>query len=411
MGSSKRVLILEAGSGGHHPFLVRCLLESELRHFADLVLAGHKELFSHPAIAACSVPFQQHTIDLSEVNLYPKNATPVKLFQRSWTLGKSYRRAFIELAQKGPIDFVIVPYLDNCLLGLAAPGRAFGQTPWLTITMRTMFHFQTMGVIAPKQRFSILRRALANRILRQPHLAALLTIDPTLGEFASLQRDTCFRKIQYIPDPVVHHYGPLPSKMEAKLRLNIPTQARVVLLYGAIDERKGVTSLVEAAAAADCSTQVHLVLAGEYCGPEELRRTKAWESLTAQRRLHVVAGFITEENEKLLLAAADCMWIGYIDFYGVSGVMALAGRHGIPIVGTDYGLVGYYTKKFSLGALIDPRNQASTVAALNRLVMEPEFFRRAGGNGVAVFQHHNPLALQQAVVGAVERKWAERGTD
>jgi glycosyltransferase involved in cell wall biosynthesis len=402
---SKRVLIVEISTGGHHPFYVRSLLESDLAKSAEMIVASQRGMFEHPAIVTCSVPFQRHYIEPKpELELQPKIASAANAFRMSWSIGSVYRKVFFELSRSAPIDFVIVPYVDNSLLGLAARNAAFRGTPWLAITMRTMFHYASMGVIAPKQRFAAIRRILAYRILRQKSLSALLTIDPTLAEFAARESNPLLRKIHYIPDPATHHSA-LPSKAEARLRLSIPAGARVVLLYGAITVRKGALLLVEAAAAAECSHEIHVILAGRYFGPEKFLTSEAVRLLEAQGRIHILNGFVDEEHERLLLAAADCIWGGYIDFYGASGVMALAGRHAVPVLASEYGLVGYLTKKYALGVIFDPRSKSSIVTALNRLAAEPEFFIRAGKNSVSVYQSHNPNELQRLVTELAKQSW------
>jgi glycosyltransferase involved in cell wall biosynthesis len=403
-GKSKKVLILELNPGGHHPHIVRLLLDSDLAKFADMVVACPRETLLHPAIAACSVPFQHCPIDIGASGHVTRSSA--ELMRMQWEIGSLYRKAFVEVSKSAPVDFVIVPYVDNCVLKLAAFRETFDGTPWLALTMRTMLHYRYVGVMAPEQSFATVRRWLLYRILRQKSAVALLTIDPTLAEFATKQRHPRFRKIQYVPDPVVHYHSALPSKAEAKQRLGIPGDARVVLVYGVIDERKGTTFLVKGAAASDCSKQIHVVLAGKNWMPEKFKKSEAFRLLLGQNRIHNFDRFIDDEHEQLLLASADCMWVGYIDFYGSSGVMALAGRHAVPVLASEYGLVGHFTKKHNLGVTIDPQNQASVVAALNRLVAEPEFFVRAGRNGIPVFEDHNPAEFQRAVTDAAQRSWS-----
>jgi glycosyltransferase involved in cell wall biosynthesis len=402
--ASKRVLILELGADGHHPFYVRLLLESGLADDAHIVLAGQQSLFDHPAIAQCAVAFERYQLELGAEPHLRWARNPTAVFRRSWTFGSIYRSAHAELSRSAPIDLVIVPYLDDCLLGLALPRRPFGATPWLSITMRTMFHFDAMGIKAPAQRFTAVRRSLIYRMLRQPTTAALLTIDPTLAQFAGRQRAPMFRKVRYLPDPAPQHSATL-SQQQARQQLGIPADARVVLVYGDISSRKGIFALVEAAAAPECSTRVQLLLAGRNRQAQLLAATTGWQALVARQRIHLLEGFIDDEQERLLMVAADCMWVGYIDFYGVSSVMALAARNAMPVLASDYGLVGYLAREHQLGALLDPSNIASIVTALNRLVNEPEFFTRAGRNGVAVFQDHTPIEFQRRFMDTVRQSW------
>jgi glycosyltransferase involved in cell wall biosynthesis len=105
-----------------------------------------------------------------------------------------------------------------------------------------------------------------------------------------------------------------------------------------------------------------------------------------------------------MLAAADCMWLGYTEFYGMSGVMVFSGRHGVPVLASQEGLIGYLAKKHEVGVIIEPRNRLSVVNALNRLVQEREFFRQAGENGISVFEKHDPTELQRLVTERVTMK-------
>jgi glycosyltransferase involved in cell wall biosynthesis len=402
--ASKRVLILELGADGHHPFYVRLLLESGLADDARIVLAGQDSLYTHRAIAECPVPFERYPLELGQGQHLRWARNPTAVFRRSWDFGRIYRSAQAELSRTEPFDLVIVPYLDDCLLGLAAPRRPFGATPWLSITMRTRFHFDAMGVSAPAQRFTGVRRWLTYRILSQPTTAALLTIDPTLAQFAGRQRAPMFRKVRYLPDPAPQH-PPTVSRLQARQQLGIPADARVVLVYGDISSRKGIFALVEAAATAECSERVHLLLAGRNRHAHQFETHAAWQALLARQRIHLLEGFIDDEQERALMVAADCMWVGYIDFYGVSSVMALAARNAMPVMASESGLVGHLARAHDLGALVDPRNSASIVSALNRLVNEPEFFTRAGRNGVTVFQDHAPIEFQRRFMNAVRQSW------
>jgi glycosyltransferase involved in cell wall biosynthesis len=398
------VLIIDFTAHGHHPFHVRSMLDSGLADDADIIVASQPKMFEHPVIAQCQARFQPYHFDLGSNDALVKITSPGAVVRRSWLLGQAYRRVYFELSRQAPIDFVIVAYLDDCLLGLAAPRTAFGNTPWLSITMRTTFHYHAMGVRAPKQRFAGMRRWLTYRVLRQKTMAALLTIDPTLALFASQQRDPIFRKIVHVPDPATLHSALLP-KPEARQRLGIPADCSLVLMYGAITERKGTYALLRAAAMPECSRQIHLLFAGRIWDPEQVAQSPAWLTLAAQGRLHVLDGFVDDARERLLMAAADCMWVGYIDFYGMSGVMALAGRHAMPVIASDYGVVGYLARKHDLGVLIEPRDNGSIVDALNRLVNEPEAFGRAGSHGVALFEGHSPEVLKRLVVDTVRRSW------
>jgi glycosyltransferase involved in cell wall biosynthesis len=397
-GARKRVLILELSVNGHHPTYVRRLLESEIPQFADIILASRKELFSHPEIRSFSDRFLAHEIKPApSAAALHKDFSAASLISSSWRIGKLYRQTYRELSKTMDIEFIIVPFLDDCLLGLALPTAPFGGKPWLAVTMRAMFHFRRMGIIAPRQRLNALRQRLFSRILHQRSTVAILTIDPTLAKFAREQRKPGYGKIEYLPDPAVRHEA-LPSKTDARRRLNIPGQARVVLLYGEIAARKGVISLLESAADPTCSAELHVLLAGRHEHAPLMMNNPAYISLLAQHRVHRVDGFLDDDGERTVLAATDCMWVGYANFYLMSGIMVLSGRHGIPVIATSNGLIGYWTTEKNIGIAVDVSNRSCVVAALNQLVFEPELFARMGENGIEAFSEHRPAALQQLVI-------------
>ena len=402
--SAWHVLILEITATGHHPSYIRWLLESDFAKSSEIILAARQEMFEHPEILACQSKFTRYQISVSqELEVRLSDFSSVGLMRMSWTIGRLYREVCASLARTHRVDYVIVPFLDDCFLGLALPREAFAGIPWMAITMRTMFHYSEMGVIAPRRRFSAFRRWRFYRILKQKSMESLLTIDPTLAAFAEMQSDSFMRKIEYLPDPSTSH-PELPTKIEARSQLKVPSDVSLIVLFGEISARKGVDSLLEAAADPTCSPRVHVMLAGRCKNRAQLLENAAFQRLNADGRLHIIDGYVRGTEERQVLSAADCMWIGHTEFYGTSGVMVLAARHGVPVLATEEGLIGYLAKKYAIGVIIQPRNRSSVVKGLNRLVDERDFFKQAGKNGISVFEKHDPTEFQRIVTEKVAMK-------
>jgi glycosyltransferase involved in cell wall biosynthesis len=402
-------LILELGAGGHHPSYVRWLLESEFAKSSQIILAARREMFEHPEILGSQTKFERYQIGVGPaLEACLADFSSIGLLRMSWAIGRLYRKTCTNILRTRRVDYVIVPFLDDCIVGIALPREAFAGIPWTAITMRTMFHYGAMGVIAPRQRFGRIRRSLLYKILKQKSLDSVLTIDPTLAAFAKSQSDSFMRKVEYLPDPATYHRV-LPAKMEARLQLDVPPDAALILLFGEISARKGAVLLLEAAADPSCSPRVHVMLAGRCKERAQIFENAAVRRLRADGRLHTIDGYVRGADELRVLAAADCMWIGYTEFYGMSGVMVLSGRHGLPVLASREGLIGYLARKHEIGLTIEPRNRLSVVNALNRLAEEPEFFRQAGANGIAVFEKHDPTELQRLVTGRVTMKRPAKG--
>lgn len=400
--SRKRLLILDFAGDGHHPYYLRLILDSPLGRESEIIVGAHADMFRHPEVAACADRLEAHAIDPVPGQTYMVTQGPLSALRRSYCLGRIYRQVYRRAAVRKPIDFVIVPYVDSSLFGLALSRRPFGGTPWLGITMRTMFHYPEMGISAPAPSLPALRRWVVHRVLRQRTLAALLTIDPSLAEYAARSPDPPMRKVHYLPDPANRAATP-PNRQDCRRALQLPEGARAVLLYGSIQQRKGALQLLHAAADTRCSKSIHIILAGLITRPDSILKNGAADALREQGRLHVLNHLIDAQEEAQLIAAADAMWVGYIGFYNVSGVMALAGRNGLPVLASDSGVIGYLTRQHELGVLLDPESVDSIVAALNRLAAEPEFFARAGSNGAVYYAAHTPEEMQRCIDDVIRR--------
>jgi glycosyltransferase involved in cell wall biosynthesis len=397
----RRVLIVDITSTGHHPSYIRWILDSGIASTAEVIIAARVELLAHPELLASRSAYTGFPIEVPpKLDALLANWSTIGLMRVSWMVGRLYRKACREVARSGPVDFVIVPFIDDCIIGLSLPRAAFGGVPWIAITMRTMFHYSEMGVVAPRQRFVRFRRWLLYRALRQDGLRCLLTIDPTLAAYAQKRHDNFMRKIDYLPDPSDLH-AELPSKAVARSQLGVPPGASLVVLFGEISARKGVNFLLEAAADPQCRDQIHVLLAGRCRDRAALVTSGPFQRLAAAGRIHLVEGYVRGAEERQVIAAADCMWVGHTDFYGTSGVMVLAARHALPVLATEEGLIGYLARQHRIGVIIQPKNRASVVAALNRLVEQPEWFGRAGIDAAAAFRRHDSTEFQRLVAEKV----------
>jgi hypothetical protein len=101
------------------------------------------------------------------------------------------------------------------------------------------------------------------------------------------------------------------------------------------------------------------------------------KALSVSGRLHVLEQYLDDRLERTVLSATDSMWLGYAKFYGMSGVLVLAVRHGLPCIFTREGVIGYLGRKFAVGPEIDPDNLQTVVEALRSLTMKPEQYSRS----------------------------------
>jgi glycosyltransferase involved in cell wall biosynthesis len=383
------ILIPEISESGHHPGYVRHILESVNREASDVLVAGTRDLVLHSELDSVRHRFTPIEIELSKTEVDRLNDfSRLGLVRRQFCVRGIYARVWRDVARSRQVDMVVVPFVDDCLYAFALRGAPFGATPWVGISMRTQFHHPKVGVIANKRQGGGISSALFRRLLRQPSLKELLTIDPTLVHFARTLQGREFRKVQYLPDPS-ETFAPM-SKSEARKSLGVPADCKLILVYGLLSERKGIFQLLEAMGLPQCPKDIHVVLAGSQDdGVRRFLETPAARSLIASNRLHMIQSYIPTSLVAQLIYASDAMWIGYIDFYTMSGVLVLAARHGLPAITSEQGLVGYLSRLHGCGMPVDPRSQESILHVLQRISRGDPDLAYVAENAISAFSAHS----------------------
>jgi glycosyltransferase involved in cell wall biosynthesis len=400
----RRVLLMDLSATGHHPRYLKWIIDSEVCRESEIYLAGRRELLDHAELRDVGERINPVEVAVSqkEESILGRTSSPAELVQRQFTVRSILRRVYAEVIRDIKIDLVFLAFADDCLDSIGLVGSPFSGSQWAGIVFRPMFHFQEVGVQAPAPRFSAARKSVFQRALREKNLAGLFTIDPTLTDYATrnFNSNECAR-LRFLPDPAIDHKLVLAEV--ARRELGIPSDARTVLAYGALSERKGIRTLIDSAANASCAARVHVILAGEQSA--ELRTFLQGETATAlrcQNRLHVLEGYQSDREEARLLAASDCMWVGYSGFYVMSGVLLLAARHGIPCIVSEPGIAGYLMRKHGFGLLVNCENCHSVVEALNDLATGREAMEAAGKRGKAAFQRHSVSEFQKEIGLVIE---------
>jgi glycosyltransferase involved in cell wall biosynthesis len=400
----KRVLIMDLGATGHHPRYIKWILGCDACRQAEVIVAGCSDLLNHIELRDIEGSLQSQTACLSikQERVLRDMSSELALVRKALAIWKVWREIYAEVIRGAPVDVVVIPYADDMLYVIALLGSPFKATPWTGIAFGPRFHFGRMGVSSPKPRFSAVRRWLFRRALHDQWLAGVFTIDPTLFEYASLYLRECERKkLVFLPDPAVDHV--LPPSVRARESLDIPLTAKVLLIYGALSERKGVSTLVECASSSKCPANIYVLLAGiQSPGITALLEGPASSALKRQNRLKILNGYVSDSEEARLLAATDCIWVGYRGFYTMSAILVLAARHGIPCIVSEYGVAGYMVKKHKFGFVVDPENRESVLAALREVSEGSGDLAARGQRGALAFSRHSISEFQNTISKVIE---------
>ncbi len=265
-----------------------------------------------------------------------------------------FKRVHRIVSRAQPIRLVVVPYVDYFFYGLPFLGSPFGKTPWIGITMRSTFHHHKVGIKSPDRPVvNAIKALLFKRAVRTAGLRTLLTIDPTLPEWSAHHASKHSAAVAYVADPFPDEQAENPVLARERLGLD-PTQ-RYLLVYGSITERKGIYELVHALTRLEHAPT--LIVAGEQdAGTRHFMRNHV-RSLTPAPL--ILDSFIANDVERDLFSACDAVWLGYKGHYGMSGVLVQAYRFGKPVIATEDGLIGWFSRRCELGPILHDLSSAS----------------------------------------------------
>jgi len=177
------------------------------------------------------------------------------------------------------------------------------------------------------------------------------------------------KRLAGVPSRVIPHgsyeflAGSETTKEGARQRLNIPLDARVVLLFGFIRRYKGLDLLLDALMLAKRNERPMLALVAG----RPLYNISASVERARRDELAVIwhPSYIPREDIGLFFSASDIVVLPYLDTSD-SGAFELAVAYGKPVVVTAAGGLAEAFDTYRFGAVV-PRNNASLLAtALGR---------------------------------------------
>lgn len=401
-GAEPHLLVFEPKDRGHP----QAWLELILRHLEGRHAAFTLSLAVAPELAAglsrwtavdLGFDLRLITLDEREVRLCRHRSAVVASFGRWWTV-----RRYLRLTGADHGHF-----LEFDLLSLAlALGAGFGGRPVSGILFRPSVHYPRVGARTTKIRDWLrdVRKDLLYRLmLRNPAVRTVLTLDPYFPQFAQA-RYGAGRKVRALPDPDCS--TTCVGSDEAGLADRFPPGRVAMVLFGALDRRKGVLTLLDAVRrlGPDIAARLAVIVAGR------MDATTATEATALTRRIaderpgawvRIESRHLTEGEIAALVGRCDLVLIPYQRFVGSSGILLWAAAAGKPVLAPDYGLLGRLVREHRLGMTTDTTDARCVADALSAAVrhspssfFDPRTTRRFS-------DAHAPATFARAVIGQV----------
>jgi glycosyltransferase involved in cell wall biosynthesis len=394
-----RVLIIEPYVDGHRASYLLWLVQAARSRQWDVTIAMAKTALDHPALKSMATELEQATIHIVDDSKIARGGGFGRwvLVRRELAYWRMLKKTLAEARAATPVDAVILPYVDYCLYALGVLGDPFKGISWCGISMRTTMCGVRTG---PAGRVPLKWR-LIGRILAQRNLKALFVINPSVRDLPPAWYPPKLQsRLRYLPDPALD--AAAGSRTAARAALGLSTDAIAILVFGTIDDRKGADLLVEALASGSGLDEYVVILAGRQSAGFAARMAgSSYVQLLAKKRLIVLNRFISESEQSDVFAAADVVWVGYRNHVYMSGVMVLAGRAGLPMVGTDSGEIGRLIAATKLGVAARMDEPAEIVRAVQAM-RDADARIAMGQRAKAAFAHHTVGSFGRQVMAALD---------
>ena len=264
---------------------------------------------------------------------------------------------------------VLFMYMDHIQLSLGM-GLQFNFNVSLGgILFRPSLHYPYIGnpeVSWKEHLWRVRKIILLWFALRNRHMRYLFSLDP----FAIPCLRKLSNKIRLVPLPDgFTNTQTVKSSSKIKAELGIDLQRRIALFFGIISERKGIQIVLESLNRLPKNSQEKICLLIVGRAPyKELASIKNKLSVIKKNSVVQIVwinDFVEENLIQDYFRCSDIVLITYQRHIGSSHVLIRAAAEGVPVLGSDYGLVGKNIMTYKLGKSTDTTKIDALSIAIN----------------------------------------------
>ncbi len=399
-----RLMLFDMALGGHHGNYIQCLIEyaDKERFFGAIDIVVLPQFYDVHQDTVVAVSSSKHP----QINLVPiSEAEEAVLGLRDSGVNRAIRNfreweVFCKYAQKLQTTYALIMYLDTYALPIAFGKKS--PCPFSGIYFRPTFHYTTFANYQPSWKKNIQHwreKITIDQILRRSQLHKLLCLDPFAVK--ALQSHQYSSKMLHLADPVSLSPPMLSDVSSFRTKLGMEQHRRVFLLFGALDERKGIYQLLDAIEILppEITQNFCLLIVGKTNAEEQARIQPKISALCQTRPIQILEfyNFIPESEVPKYFQAADVILATYQRHVGMSGILLLAAAAGKPVLSSNYGLMGELVKHYQLGLAVDSTIPTEIAPALSRYVLEsPATF--GDRTQMSLFAEQNSIELYSSTI-------------
>ncbi len=175
----------------------------------------------------------------------------------------------------------------------------------------------------------------------------------------------CHRKVVVIPHGMDTNEPPY-GRAEARRRLGIDEDEKVLLLIGVLRRDKGIDVAIRAMEGTG-SCRLYIVGAPYGCDVEELRGLI--RACHGENSIVLEPRYFSEDRMRDYILASDALLLPYAKtFRGQSGVIARACQYARCVIASDVGAVGDTIRQYGFGLVVEPESPEKLRQAIEKFL-------------------------------------------
>jgi len=403
--SLQRMLAFEIETGGHHASYIRNFAQQWSEN-----LAPHQIHF-----VVTPEFFQKHADVIEQIESLQTDAVQIHAITQleNGELNGRVRRIFngwklyCKYAAQLKVDRGVLMYSDHfqlpMLIGQASP------CPVSCIYFRPTFHYDALKNYHPSftQRLAAWRKkTLVRRLLSLKQMDVLFSLDALAVDYIN-NNFAPRASVRQLPDSFVRYQTTAEQISDLRSDLKIEQDRKVCMLLGILDPRKGPLQLLDAAQRLPETLQkkLCLLLVGTLHAEIEDEVIQKVQRLRQATPIQIVLKneYVSDTIVQRFYELADVALTTYQRHMGMSSALIRAALAEIPVLSSDYGLMGELVEREKLGITIDTENPESFADGLATVISQSGQDLFDISNASAFALSHSPAALADTL-----KAWAVR---
>jgi glycosyltransferase involved in cell wall biosynthesis len=265
----------------------------------------------------------------------------------------------VETAQSINANQVLLMYFDYYQLGILIGKKA--PCPVSAIYFRPNFTENDNGI------YLQIKKWMLSKVLKSGQIQNLFCLVHALVPYMKGQKT----QTQIIPicDPIKQFQISKPEIVEFINKYKIPTDKKIFLNFGYLDDRKGMEVFIDACSilSKEALAKICLLLAGPV--PEYYEKIIE-EKLAQVPELEVIRcyGYLPAREVQICFELSDVVLILYQDFLNMSSVLIRAAMANKPTFATQTGMIGELVSRNKVGVTVDATSVSEVRNELNAMI-------------------------------------------